>query len=488
MGAPPLHDAASLLLVDAAGRVLLGTRALRTPFLGGFTAFPGGRLDPADAAHARRLFGRDDPQDVLRATALRELYEEMGLVIHGDAAARGPADAPFEAAARPLDPARLAPVGRWITPEYSPIRFDTRFFLLRVAQGDLPEGRDGEMVGCRWAPPQAVLDEHGAQAVLLPPPGQWALRELAAGLEGVAARLAAHPGARGEEHLDFEPLAGIRALPLLSPTLPPATTTNAYVLGHERLLVVDPAAYDGDERDKLLCLLEARLDRGATLEAVVLTHHHGDHFGAAEWLRAQLGAPIWAHPLTRDLLAGRVGIDRVLHPGDVLDLGLDAAGVPFRWRVLHTPGHAAGHIVLEDLRPTGRCLVVGDMVAAIGSIIIDPDEGDMAEYLTQLARLRALPPRVLMPAHGPPIADGHSKLDEYIAHRLLRERKVLDALRGVGAGRPEDLLPQAYDDTPPHLYPLAARSCRAHLDKLVREGRALRAGDRFKVAGPLQQR
>ncbi|MCB9650199.1 MAG: MBL fold metallo-hydrolase [Deltaproteobacteria bacterium] len=479
MSPQKLHDAASLVLVDGQGRVLVGTRAIRIPFLGGFMAFSGGRVDPADAGHAQRLFGREGMQDTLRATALRELFEEMGLVIDGPAARR--AEGGFTEASFSLDPERLVPVGRWITPEYSPIRFDTRFFLLQVEQADLPFSHDGEMRDPEWADPRAVLRAHLAQAVLLPPPTQWALSQVAAGLEGVAARLVAHPGARGEEHLDFEPLAGIRALPLLSPTLPPATTTNAYLLGHEKLLVVDPAAYDADERDKLLCLLEARMDRGATLEAVVLTHHHGDHVGAAEWLRKKLHAPVWAHPLTRDLLVGKVGVDRTLSEGDVLDLGLDEAGVPFTWRVLHTPGHARGHIVLEDLRPGGRALVVGDMVAAIGSIIIDPDEGDMAEYLAQLARLRALPPRVLLPAHGPPIVDGYGKLDEYIAHRLMRERKVMDALVAVGEGRPEDLLPMAYDDTPAHLYPLAARACRAHLDKLVHEGRVTRIHERFKV-------
>ena len=126
-------------------------------------------------------------------------------------------------------------------------------------------------------------------------------------------------------------------------------------------------------------------------------------------------------------------------------------------------------------------MIVGDMVASMGTIIIDPPEGNMAEYLRQLTRLRKRPQGVLFPAHGAPIVDGHGKLDHYVQHRLQRERKVLDALRAVGAGEPTDLLPVAYSDTPTQLYPLAARSCLAHLQKLVEDGVAEGDGVRFRA-------
>ena len=126
-------------------------------------------------------------------------------------------------------------------------------------------------------------------------------------------------------------------------------------------------------------------------------------------------------------------------------------------------------------------MVVGDMVAAIGTIIVDPPQGDMATYIAQLRRLRALPEAVLVPAHGPPIAHGHAKLDAYVAHRLMREEKVFAALTRAGEARPEDLLPDAYDDTPPGLYPFAARACLAHLEKLVVDGRAVERGGRFEA-------
>lgn len=287
--------------------------------------------------------------------------------------------------------------------------------------------------------------------------------------------------AGGEEEPEItEPIPGIRALPLRTPTLPPARHTNTYLVGEERLLIVDPATYEGEERDKLLDHVERRIARGARVEAVVLTHHHVDHIGAATWLSDQLQAPIAAHPITKDLVEKKIPVTRTLVDGEVLDLGRG-----FQVEVLHTPGHAPGHIVLRDLRPDLRAdqrgsMIVGDMVAGVGTIIIDPPEGDMAIYLRELARLRNYPNTVLLPAHGPPQLDGHAKLDQYIAHRLKREAKIFDALKAENkASTPYDLLPRAYDDTPLLLYGLAARSCLAHLIKLTGDGKARQNGEYF---------
>jgi endoribonuclease LACTB2 len=113
------------------------------------------------------------------------------------------------------------------------------------------------------------------------------------------------------------------------------------------------------------------------------------------------------------------------------------------------------------------------MVAGLGTILIDPSEGDMAQYLDSLRTLLARDGGALLPAHGPMISDGAAKLREYIAHRTMREDRIVAALTGQADASAAELVAIAYSDTPRVLWGLAERSLLAHLDKLVREQRAL---------------
>lgn len=247
---------------------------------------------------------------------------------------------------------------------------------------------------------------------------------------------------------------GIRVLALRTPTLPPAAHTNVYLVGPEigPVAVVDPGSPYPDQQ----AILDAFLAE-VPIDLVLLTHHHGDHVGGAVALAQRWGVPIAAHEATARRLEGIVEVTTRLAHGDSVH------GVT----CLFTPGHAEGHLCFEH----GGHTIAGDMVAGLGTILIDPDEGDMALYLASLELLLARPAGTLLPAHGPPITDGASKLREYLAHRRMREDRVLDALTDRPATL-DAMLPIAYADTPRMLWPLAERSLRAHLDKLVREGRA----------------
>jgi endoribonuclease LACTB2 len=252
---------------------------------------------------------------------------------------------------------------------------------------------------------------------------------------------------------------GIRVLALRTPTLPPAAHTNVYLVGPESgpVAVVDPGSPYADQQEIL-----DRVLAQAPPAAVLLTHHHGDHVGGAQALADRWSVPIAAHAATARRLEGRVTVT------EILDDGATAYGTT----AIFTPGHAVGHLCFA----AGDAIIAGDMVAGVGTILIDPSEGDMAVYLASLERLLARPPMMLLPAHGPAIHDGHGKLREYLAHRRLRESKVAAALhdepRTLAA-----LVAEAYSDTPRALWGLAERSLLAHLVKLARERRARDAGD-----------
>lgn len=276
------------------------------------------------------------------------------------------------------------------------------------------------------------------------------------------------------EELPLETVGvGLQRIALRTPTLPPATHTNSYLLGEGDFVVVEPASPYTPEQARLHAAIDARVAQGHRLLGALLTHHHTDHVSGAWALRDRYRVPILAHAETGARLTRHGGVDRALGDGDEVDGALRALGV----HALHTPGHAPGHLCL--FAPAHGWMIVGDMVASVGTILVDvEDDGDMDDYVAQLERLADLAPGRLLPAHGDPIDEGVERLRFYVRHRNAREEKIFDAVRG-GAADLGAIVALAYDDTPVAVWPLAARAARAHLARLRKRGRVDERGGRY---------
>lgn len=479
-------------------------------FAGGFFAFPGGRVDAADALlPVRNLESQREPDPALLGAAARELFEETGVLAVAGAgrvpaaerrAAREallarpdrrepPGASPFaELLARhglEVDGRRYLPAGRWVTPSPLPVRFDARFYLVELPPGEVAEVWPGELADGEWITPAAALGRWDEGSALLHPPAWHTLKALAlpaAAHDPAAALPLLVEPSRAPWSLPMEGLEvrriefqrGLLVVPLQTPTLPPATHTNCLLLGEDELWVVDPGSPWRSEQARLDAALDALAAEGRRARGILLTHHHHDHVAGAMSLSARLGIPIAAHRDTAARLQGEVRVDRLLGDGDALPVG------PRPWRLHHLPGHSTGHLCL--VQDQSRAVVAGDLVAGSGTVVIDPPDGDMADYLASLERLLALGPRTLYPAHGPVVPGGELLLRAYVKHRLEREALVVAALAGrAGPALPEELLPGAYPEVDPALHALAARSLLAHLLKLVKDGRA-RAGEGGRYA------
>ncbi len=248
-----------------------------------------------------------------------------------------------------------------------------------------------------------------------------------------------------------------------NPSIMTGPGTNTILLGGGTAgaAVIDPAV---DDTAYLDAIVQEGMQRGG-IRRILITHGHPDHIDGAVALRERTGAAIYAF--------SRQGVpmaDEEIGDGATFSVGADTL------RAIHTPGHRFDHhcYLLEQ----ARILFAGDLVAGVGTVVIAPPEGDMQDYLDSLQRLQEIEIAEVVPAHGPTIGDAQAKFAEYIAHRVMREQQVLQALEVLPRGVTiPQMVEYIYTDVDPRLHPVAAWSLEAHLLKLEREGLAERLGD-----------
>jgi len=435
---------------DGGFDVLLGRRARHSRFMPGNLAFPGGKLEPRDEPERAGGFER---------CASRELLEETGLDI---------------------PPSAWAPAGERTTPPLYPVRFRTLFFVAELPAGAAlpaaPPAPD-EIEWLAFADPRTVLADWESGISLVPPPILPILRlmllasgDVAALAEAIAA---INEGEDASPRIEFVP--GVWVFPVRTRTLPPASCTNVWMPGGRRFVVIDPGSGEAGENQRLLAVIAKRVALGDVVEAVVLSHHHRDHVSGAAQLAAALGVPVLAHALTLARIpAFPEGVaTRELNDGDTLEL--DGTTL----RVVHTPGHAPGHLAFFDA--ARRVLIAGDLVSGLSTILVGLVDGDMDAYLASLRASAALGPKMVLPSHGPPLPG--KAIAATIAHREVREAGIVSVLAD---GAPRDLATiaaAAYAETPDAPAFLRELQTRSHLERLARHGRVEMRGDSYCIPG-----
>ena len=484
-------DAAVVVLVRELGpgkrEIFWVRRGGRLEFAGGFYAFPGGKVERSDAE--TMIDNCPQGEEAIRVAAIRETFEEIGVLLApgGDqisseklAVARkslldgSPFSSLLKGLGLNLDASILIDAGRWVTPRFSPIRFDARFYMVRVAAHIDTEILPGELSGGGWIDPAEGLALWEQGQVLLHPPNRHVLSVLAGNTsEAAIPRLRTPPFVDPEyvvHRIEFQ--RGVHILPLRTPTLPPAQHTNCWLVGTGDFVIIDPGSPRPEEQQRLAELVSEFISEGGRPIAVLLTHHHIDHVGGARALAERFNIPIRSSAATAQRVPGAIGD---INDGDIIELD---GPMPMRLECVLTEGHAQGHLCFID--QASRAIFAGDMVASGTTIVIDPPEGNMGVYLNSLQRLTECNIGTIYPAHGFPIPDGPKRLDHYLTHRRMRLDQISSALEEAGPMQVEEIVALVYQKTPEFLHPAAARSALASLIELQERGVVTKLGNSWE--------
>ena len=491
--ATPTDAAAIILIKPDTNEVLWARRNPNLKFLGGYHAFAGGKVDAEDAEI--KVGNCEDVEKAkFIACAAREVFEETGILLvrNGEKLTRGQRASLHDDLISKrmnfgeilahwnlrLDAEDFFYTGFWTTPPFSPMRYKTRFFLAVCPPKQEPYAAISELQDVEFVQPNDALNRWKKSEVLISPPVLLVLKELSVNFHNLNQKNLTTLKVCGEKLLGksqacdgqinyIELNSRIICFPLETETLPPATHTNCFIVGRQEFVVIDAASKDQSEQRKLFELVDSFVEKDFVCKEIIVSHLHKDHFGGETVLQKHLQKkfglqiPISAHKLTAESLQNEVKIEKFIEDDESINLK-DENGEVFVLKALHTPGHARGHLCFYDEERS--FLLSGDNVISSGSVLIAPPEGNMKSYLNSLERMKNLPNlRFLCGSHGAATIDAKGKIESYIAHRLEREQKILEAIKN-GAKTPREIVEKVYRDVSPELWKLAEKSVEAHLE------------------------
>ena len=267
--------------------------------------------------------------------------------------------------------------------------------------------------------------------------------------------------------------------------------TGTYIIGRDEVVVVDPGPNLDSHRGALERALVGRPVRG-----IVVTHCHSDHVPLSYWLAESTGARTYgfgSHPRPVETDAfddDDDGDDTARDSGDGEErehTDFDfAPDVPVRdgetfltvdgWSLtgIHTPGHTSNHMCVHlDVE---NALFTGDHIMGWSTTVVSPPDGNMADYMASVRKLMSRSDAILYPTHGNPVKDPAPFLAAYLAHRIDRERQIVDLLRR-GPSTIRAMVEVLYADVRRELHKPARRSVLSHLLKLHADGAVTTVND-----------
>ncbi len=262
--------------------------------------------------------------------------------------------------------------------------------------------------------------------------------------------------------------SGIRRLIAPNAGMMTGPGTNTYLLGEREIAVVDPGPAIGTHIQKIVDVA------AAPVRWILVTHTHPDHSPAAMALAKATGAQVLGIPAPQGRHQDQTFVpDRILMDGELFSTD------EFELEVVHTPGHASNHLCY--LQTECRWLFTGDHIINGSTVVIDPPDGSMSDYIQSLQRLKTKQIDALAPGHGAVLENVQEALDWIISHRLQREFKVVEKLKAHPATSLAELVVHVYDDVNSSLHSLAERSLLAHLLKLELDGLAVQQENRWHL-------
>ena len=424
----------------------------RQPYLHafpGYHAFPGGKIEKDEASTP---FETDFlcEHDALRMHALqREIIEELGYDL--------------EEGIKNGEVLSVNELAEALAPPFAPIRFRTWFYRVDLRNRINFKVDSGEFADSFWKTSEELLETFQSGKSLMVPPTRWVLEGLQRNPHANEFGDLSESFAEDDRVTCLEMLKGVPLLAVRSATLPPATRTNAFMLGDSDApkLLVDPSPNSPEEYQRLLNTVEDK-----KLDAIFLTHHHPDHHQFSNQLARQLKLPIILSQDTQQRLTKKNGADyfEQVELRNVTENEEVTRWRGFAVRVYEIPGHDAGHL---GLAPDSLAwFIVGDLIQGIGTVVIPSPEGDMATYFSTLEKVIALNPEVIIPSHGIPMRSTH-RLIETLKHRRERESQILKLSKSGNSK--QEILEQLYEGIDPRLHPLALQNIESHLVKLRKE-------------------